>query len=354
MDKVIMVGCDLHDRSMLVKVGVGREPSVKRSWSNDGLGRRWMIAELRQRASVAGATRIVFAYEASGLGFTLYDELTGAGIECHVLAPTLIERSVKHEHRKTDERDAERILGVLRAWLLAGNELPEVWVPDRQTRDDREIARARLDVADKIGRCKSQVRCLLKRNGVGGAPARPWTEDYWTWLDHLEKSVLPAGAAVSLGTLLRQLEHLEQERATLDEEVHRLSQSDRYRRLVEAMRPLRGVGPLTAMVFVTEIGDLKRFTSRQALGSFLGLTPTSYETGESDDRKGHISRQGPGRIRKVLCQAVWSRIRTDEQARAKYQRLVERNPTHRKKAVVALMRELGIAMWHKAMAALAA
>ena len=47
-----------------------------------------MIRKLKEKAEKVGAKRIVFAYEASGLGFNLYDELTEAGLEFHVLAPT--------------------------------------------------------------------------------------------------------------------------------------------------------------------------------------------------------------------------------------------------------------------------
>jgi transposase len=355
MDKVLMVGCDLHDRSMLLKIAVGLAEPDKRSWSNDRSGRKAMIADLKRRAEVVGAVRIVFAYEASGLGFTLYDELTAAGIECHVLAPTLMERSVKHTKGKTDERDAERVLYLLRGWLLAGNPLPEVWIPDLQTRDDREMVRMRLEVADKLTRCKNQIRCLLKRNDVEASPMKPWTGDYDVWLAHQAKSVLRYGAGVALSSLLRQLEQGESERETLTSELVKLSQSDRYCRQAKAlMEQLGGVGIVTAMVFLTEMGDMKRFRNRQQVGSFLGLAPSSFESGETEDCKGHITRQGPGRVRKVLNQAVWSRLRTDQQAKAKYERIAEKNPKHKKKAVVALMRELGIAMWHKAVDALAA
>ena len=355
MDNLLMIGCDLHDRSMLLKMAVGLEAPAKRSWSNDRSGRVAMIADLKRRAGAAGTTRIVFAYEASGLGFTLYDELTASGIECHVLAPTLMERSPKHTKGKTDERDAERVLHLLRGWLLAGNPLPEVWIPDVQTRDDREMVRMRLEVADKLTRSKNQIRCLLKRSNVAAAPMKPWTGDYDVWLNHQAKSELPYGAGVALSSLLRQLEQAESEREVLSGELVKLSQSERYCRQAKAViEQLGGVGIVTAMVFLTEIGDVKRFSSRQQVGSFLGLVPSSFESGEADDRKGHITRQGPGRVRKVLNQAVWSRIRTDQQAKAKYERIAEKNPKHKKKAVVALMRELGIAMWHKAVDALAA
>ena len=184
---------------------------------------------------------------------------------------------------------------------------------------------------------------------------KPWTGDYDVWLNPQAKSVLSYGAGVALSNLLRQLEHLEEEREVLSGELVKLSQSERHCRQAKALiEQLGGVGVLTAMAFLTEIGDVKRFTSRQQVGSFLGLVPSSFESGEADDRKGHITRQGPGRVRKVLNQAVWSRIRTDQQAKAKYERIAEKNPKHKKKAVVALMRELGIAMWHKAVDALAA
>lgn len=186
MDKIIMVGCDLHDKSMLNKFDVGGK-FFKKEWDNNPSDRQAMIDDLHRRAAVVGAKRIVFAYEASGLGFILHDELVAAGIECFVLAPTGIERSVKHWRRKTDERDAQQVLDLLRAHLLAGNELPSIWIPDKATRDDRELTRARQDLSDKLTQVKTQVRCLLKRNGVEPheAPVKSWTSRYMAWLGSL-------------------------------------------------------------------------------------------------------------------------------------------------------------------------
>jgi len=61
------------------------------------------------------------------------------------------------------------------------------------------------------------------------------------------------------------------------------------------------------MVFLTEMGDLRRFRNRKKVGAYLGLVPTSNESGENTDHKGHITHQGPARLRKVLCQAAWVR-----------------------------------------------
>src|SRR5262249_45725548 len=89
------------------------------------------------------------AYEASSCGFVLSDEAEAMKIACWVLAPTKMEKSVEQRKHKNDDRDADDVLEKLRGHVLAGNRLPTVWVPDQQTRDDRELIRARLDLGEK-------------------------------------------------------------------------------------------------------------------------------------------------------------------------------------------------------------
>jgi len=308
---------------MLLKMAVGRGKPVRRTWSNTMRSRKEMIADLQRRVEAVGGRRIVFAYEASGTGFVLWDELTAAGIECYVLAPTRIERSVRHRRRKTDDADAEAMLNQVRAYVLAGVEMPSVWVPDLQTRDDREVVRTRLDAGDKRSAVKTQIRWVLKRNGIEGSMAPPaWTTAYRQWLVELTSEGLPQGARTALRSLLRQLDWLEQEVKALAADVCALSDTPRYRSVAVALCQHKGVGPLTAMTFLTELGDLSRFENRRQVGSFLGLTPSSQESGEQDDRKGHITHQGPARVRKVLCQAVWARVGSEPSERLKYENML--------------------------------
>ena len=346
MEKHIMVGCDLHDKSMLLKVGVGRDKPTVERWGTDGEALPRLIRHLTSWADRLGGARILFAYEACGFGFRLYDEFVEAGIECYVLAPSKMHKSPKHSKRKTDERDAQLILDILKSYVLAGVPMPSVWVPDPQTRDDRELVRRRLAVAEDCAAAMVRIRWLLKGHGIKVAPANAWTVEYWQWLEQLAAGALPAGAGAALGSLLRQVKWLQSERAIMDEHVSALAETQRYAPLVAALCRHKGIGTLTAMVFLTEMGDLSRFSNRQQVGSFLGLVPSCYETGESSDRKGHITRQGPGRVRKVLCQAVWSRLRCDDHEREAYDAIVSRNPKHKKKAVVARMRVLAVVLWH--------
>src|SRR5690606_30919032 len=114
----------------------------------------------------------------SSRGFGLHDDLRKADIECFVLAPTRIARSSKHSRSKNDGRDANQLLELLRAHVLAGNDLPAVWVPDPQTRDDRELVRMRLAVGDRLTMVKNQVKSLLKRNEVRppDVAGKGWTQ----------------------------------------------------------------------------------------------------------------------------------------------------------------------------------
>jgi transposase len=345
-----MVACDLHDKTMLLKIAQGRQSPETISLGNTRSGRDKLVALLRKRSQAAGGAKVVFAYEASGQGFGLYDELTAAGIICHVLAPTKIARSVQQGRQKTDEKDAQAILESLRGHLLAGNRLPSVWIPDAQTRDDRELVRLRLDLAEKATGIKAQMQSLLKRNNLKrpGDLGQGWTKGFWKWLEALTTDqTLGLGMRGTLVSLLRQLRFFEEERNRVERQLAELANQPRHQAALQQMVELSGVGVLTALVFLTEVGDLKRFANRRQISAYLGLAPRAYESGEQNDRKGRITRLGPSRVRRVLCQAAWARVRSDGPDHKHYQRLVAKNPKHKKIAVVAEMRRLAVRMWHR-------
>src|SRR5690242_11675262 len=162
MNKVTMIGCDLHDDSMRLRIAVGSGKSVGKSFATKDVVP--MIGWIKQFAGDQRSSRIVLAYEASGQGFGLYDDLREAGIECYVLAPTHLPHTAHGRKNKTDDKDAQMILDEVRAHVLAGRKLPAVWVPDPQMRDDREIVRMRLEMGEARTRIKNQIRNLAKRS----------------------------------------------------------------------------------------------------------------------------------------------------------------------------------------------
>lgn len=349
-NQVTTVGCDLHDRTMLLEFGVGTNPSQQRSFLNDAAGREEMIVFLFDFARRNGSQRIVFVYEASGQGFGLHDQLTDHGIECHVLSPAHLAKSAKRKKNKTDAKDARHLFEAARAYVLAGNELPICWTPPQALRNDRELVRARLETAEAGTALKLRILALLKRHGRVLPKNYSWTKLFQRWLSE-QVALLPDVVGPVLASLLTRLDSIKQQLLRLDREVRKLSLTERYKAACAALRQMRGVGLLTAMVFLTEMGDLTRFPNRRTVGSYLGLTPSAEESGDAADRKGHITRQGPSRVRKMLCQAAWTAVRKDDAVRAAWMRIRGDRPQRGKKAIVAIMRQLGIRMWHVALAA---
>jgi transposase len=357
MKKIVICGADVHENSMTTRIAVNKDQPQTRVFRYTRQGRQALFRHLKQVARSHGAQRMVMAYEASSLGFGLCDEAAEAGIACYVLAPTKMPQSEEQRKRKTDKRDAQKILEQLRGYLLAGNELANVWIPDPQLRDDRELVRMRLDLADKLTKCRTQVRTLLKRNKVQKPQkvGKAWTLSDRRWLKGLSQpqSQLLAGAGVALASLLRQIAALEEEVQALDQAVEGLAGTERYRAAAAVLvEQLTGVATLTAMVFLTELGDLRRFKNRKRVGAFMGVVPSSNESGEgAKDRKGHITRQGSARLRKVLCQGAWARVAFDRKESKVHARIVQNNPKKKKIATVACMRRLGVRMWHLALEA---
>lgn len=354
MSKVTMIGCDLHDRWMVLKIAVGAEKPSKKSFLTANVAE--MIVWLKEFAARHETSRTVFAYEASGLGFGLHDELTVAGIECHVLAPTHLPHTSRRRKNKTDEKDAEMILDELRAHILAGRSLPAVWIPTPQTRDDREGVRMRLELGAQRSQIKSQIRSLAKRSKLTlptwFTKSGNWSKRSMQWLRDVasgEEGGLGVGTRSALNCLIHIYEEYTKQLKELDQVVENLSKTEPYGKAFRKLKLLQGIGSLTAMVFLTEMGDLTRFANRRQVGSYLGLVPAAFESGERNDRKGNITRHGPSRIRHVLCQAAWAAIRCSGHWKATYERIKRGTSKRSKTALVAIMRKLGIQMWRTAL-----
>ena len=358
MGKVIMIGCDLHDATMVLKGAVGNGSDFKKTFPT--AQRAEMIAWMRELAAQEQAERICFVYEASGQGFGLRDDLCAAGIECHVLAPSHLPHTQNSRKRKTDDRDAQMLLDELRAHILAGRKLPAVWIPDRATRDDREAVRLRLETAAERTRVKNRIRNLLKRWQVAlprwFTASGDWSKRSLAWLDAVADGTEPSeparglgtGSRVALGSLVAVYRSFMSQIQALDKAIETLARTPRYVQAFRKLKLLPGVGTLSAMVFLTELGDLDRFANRRKLGTYLGLAPSSYESGERDDRKGHITRQGSSQVRHVLCQAAWAALRCSPEWRARYEQIKRGSKSRSKVAIVAVMRQLAVTMWQVA------
>jgi transposase len=213
----------------------------------------------------------------------------------------------------------------------------------------------RLELGEQRTRIKNQIRNLAKRSKLAWpawfTKSGNWSKRSLAWLRSVAAGQMPEvgqGLRVALATLTDLYQELSRQLGLLDQAVAKLSCTPRYAQAFAKLKLLPGVGTLTAMVFLTELGDLDRFANRRQLAAYLGLAPAAYESGERDDRKGHITRQGPARVRHLLCQAAWAAQRVCSKWKAKYEQLKRGSQKRSKVALVAVMRLLAIQMWHTA------
>ena len=119
--------------------------------------------------------------------------------------------------------------------------------------------------------------------------------------------------------------------------IKELAGTDLYRERVRLLRTVPGIRLLTAMEFLVELGDVKRFPTSRQLAAYVGLTPAQYSSGEHT-RMGRITRTGKAYLRGMLIESAWILVRKDPQIHAKYEQIKLRSGA--KRAIVAIARRL--------------
>lgn len=342
MSMVIYVGLDVHLNSIAAVWGKAKDKPRSMTVTPNEEG-------FKALTEAVGTKEVWGVYEASSCGFETFDELRALGWKMSIVAPTHITKSTHSKKRKTDLRDAKHLWEVLMSHGELGTELAEIWIPSRELQEEREITRRRLKLSESSCRVKNGILSLLRMHKIKRPEGMKtaWTRKHLAWLRGLAKDeALGVCVRTVLESYVRELEFVEEEIETLQKAVESLAQEPRYRGAVEKMTEVPGVGILTALTFLVELGELTRFDNRRQIGCYLGLVPASYESGEANDRKGHITRLGPPRVRKVLNQAAWHLVRLDPLWRKRYEGIAARGGA--KTAIVAIMRRLGIELWHRA------
>ncbi len=166
------VGLDVHAES--IAVAVAEKDGEVRSLGTIP-NREHSIRKLLAKLGDRGVWRA--CYEAGPTGYTLYWQLTKLGVDCVVVAPTLVPMKAG-DRVKTDRRDAERLAKSFRA-----GELTPVWVPDAAHEALRDLVRAREAAKRDQLRARHRLAKFLLRHGRR-PPERmtAWTQRYVDWI----------------------------------------------------------------------------------------------------------------------------------------------------------------------------
>jgi transposase len=285
------VGLDVHARSVVAGVldGVSGELFVRRVPPGSEQAVAWL-------QTLPGPVRV--AYEAGPTGYGLARACGQAGIACIVAAPSKIPRA-PGDRVKTDRRDAERLVRLLRL-----GELVAVRVPEPYEEAARDLVRAREDVRGDLMRARHRLSKLLLRQGVL-YDASAWTLAHDAWLRRQQFASRPLAIAFDegYGAMLQ----AKTRRDALDRAIVELAAEPPFVEVVGRLVCLRGVSTLTALALTVELGDWQRFRPA-SLGPFLGLVPSEDSSGERR-RQGAITKTGNTHARRLLVEAAWQQRR---------------------------------------------
>jgi transposase len=291
-DARTFVALDVHKLSIVAATlpPAGGRPEIHRIETTEKAIRRFI-------AKLGGPDELAVCYEAGAGGFALWRLLTSMGVGCDVIAPSLIP--VRAGDRvKTDRRDAEKLVTLYRGGLLRF-----VAPPTPETEGLRDLLRCRDDIRCARTAARHRVAKQLLRHGhVYREGKIAWTAKHQAWV-HRQQLADPL-AQEALRQMLIHLDGIDRQLAALDAQLEQIADGARWGWQVAKLRPFRGIGTLTALGLIAEIGDFARFSHPRELASWLGITPSEYSSGEQRHR-GHITRSGNRHARRLLVKAAW-------------------------------------------------
>jgi transposase len=298
--QTLFVGLDVHKASW--RVSIHTEQMEYKTFTQPPHADA-LLGYLRR--TFPGAT-VRCAYEAGFSGFSAAHSLRAAGIDCLVVHPPDIPTTEYDRRHKNDRNDARRLGRELRS-----GQIHSVYVPTMEAIEARALVRMRGVFIKKQTRCKTQIRMALMFLGVeipASVPDAYWSRVFIAWLE--QHTLTTTHGTAVLKALLDELLFLREKILEITRRIRAMAQSATYQRTVRILVTVPGIGVLTAMTLITELVDITRFRSADALASYVGLIPGEASSGEKIRTTGVTSRRNAA-LRHVLIESAWASIRND-------------------------------------------
>ena len=349
----IHAALELSKNSWLLAIQVpGRDnPSLHPLKGGDAEGLMTKLDAARQRvAKATGRTpTVALCYEAGYDGFWLARLLEQRGIGCLVMEPASLRVNRRARRAKTDRIDVENILHTLVAWCRGEHHVCSmVVIPSVEEEDLRRSHRERDRLIRERTAHINRIKGLLFGQGIRGINVKA----------HY-KTLTPAELVTADGRPLperlgreisREIERLAQVQAQIVEIEHERDHPATSCQATERKRHdllrLKGLGPALSSTLTREV-YYRRFANRRQVASYIGITPSAYDSGDGHRSQG-ISKAGNRRARVAMVEAAWLWLRHQPDSALSqwfHARTQGQKGRIRRVMIVALARKLAIALW---------
>ena len=251
------------------------------------------IENLKKKLGLTDTYSVECGYEAGCLGYSLYHQLTNAGVKCVILAPSTM-LAPQGKRVKTDARDANMI-----AQCLCYGGYLAVHVPTDKDDSVKEYLRMKNDHELALKKIKQQINAFCLRHGFF-YDGNKWTIKHWNWLKTLEVDDL---LRKTLDEYLASYKEHSSKIERFDKRIEELAGDDDYKESVKKLGCLLGIKTHTAPSLIVETGDFSRFAKGNTYATFLGLAPGESSSGTKIQRSG-ISKAGNSHLRTLLIEGA--------------------------------------------------
>ena len=300
------------------------------------------------------------AYESGSCGTVLHKQLVEMGIHSEIIAPTRIPK--RQKKKKNDRLDAMSL-----AEFLINNQLTPIYIHCAEDEIVREKTRQRESFQNDLKQAKNKMLSFLRRNGIRYTRGKSyWTKTFIDWLGSIQFSS-PELQIIFSDYLVIVYEKMKKIKE-IDEQIFTMKEAWQRKPVVDAVMSLKGCGLICAASIVAEIGSFARFETAGHFMGYLGLVPSEFSSGKAVTQ-GRITKEGNGRVRRLLVEAAQSyrkfprfgvdltkRLRNlpieyrnysfkaQVRLHKRYWRLINANKKHNV-AIVAIARELAGFLW---------
>jgi transposase len=324
--QVIKLGIDMHQEFYVVVMQEGgSNPKPPQRFGKEAF-LHW-AAKLKRQGSEVHAV-----YEACGFGFGLQRQLSALGIDCQVVCPQKLDEANKRV--KTDGLDAKALCLRLDRFVQGNRDaLALVRVPSEEEEQSRALHRQREQLVKARKQLEAQGRSLMVNHGI--EPVKNWWKPRMfaalqvpAWMKELLSNTQPILAALQekISALTLQLQS------------------------AAALGQPRGLGAMSSVIIDREIGNWHRFNNRRQIASYTGLCPGEYSSGHTR-LQSCVTKHGNPRLRAALVELAWRLVRFQPNYKPilKWKEILQRGAlatgAARKKAIVAVARQLAVDLW---------
>jgi transposase len=291
------------------------------------------IAEINRFIEGLDTQKIKAAIESTCTWYHVYEALDSLGIDT-TLVNVRRTKVIAESKIKTDKLDAKSIAHCLRTGFIA-----TAYIPPKEIMELRTILRHRISLKKEMVRYKNKIHAILLRNGINHESSDLFGVGGMRFLRNLK---LNESDQYSLESYLSIVQTLLREKDQITQKIEVLCKNNEHAMLLTS---IKGISYYSAMIIITEIGDILRFPSSKKLCSYAGLVPSTIQSGDHTYH-GRILKECNQHLKWILNQCVHVHIRycPNSPITKLYCRVQKKKGSN--KATIAASRKMLTCMWH--------